>query len=263
MKLARFIFENEISHGIVNGSVITQVQQDFISTPPNKLTLTGVDIPLTKVKLLAPVVPADIFCIGKNYRSHAEEFDSKIPDNPILFIKSGNALNHPDSSIIIPDASHKVDYEAELAVIISRDAKNISRKDALDYVLGYTCANDVSARDCQFSDGQWARAKSFDTFVPLGPWIETDLDPADLAITGVLNGNTMQSSRTSKLIFDIPHLISYLSQSMTLRAGSVLLTGTPEGVGFARKPEVLLKDGDVFEVTVEGIGTLKNQVKVE
>lgn len=261
MKIARFEYDGRVMTGRCEGRELEVIEGDILG---GKWSRTGEIFLMKEVRLLAPIEPTDIFCIGKNYRSHAQEFDSQVPEKPLLFIKSRGSLNNPDSPIILPAcASQQVDFEAELAVVIARDAKNVSREDALDYVLGYTCANDVSARDCQFSDGQWARGKSFDTFVPLGPWIETQLNPADLEITGRLNGQVMQQSRTSQMVFDIPFLISYLSQGMTLRAGSVILTGTPEGVGFARDPKVFLKPGDVYEVTVEGIGTLKNTVQEE
>jgi 2-keto-4-pentenoate hydratase/2-oxohepta-3-ene-1,7-dioic acid hydratase in catechol pathway len=184
-----------------------------------------------------------------------------VPKAPLLFINATSCVIAPNDPIVIPNvAPSQVDYEAELAVVIKKAARRVSEKDALKYVLGYTCGNDVSARDCQTGDGQWARAKSFETFCPLGPWIETDLDPTKLAIRGRLNGQTMQDANTSLMVFSVAFLISYLSQGMTLLPGTVIMTGTPAGVGFARKPPVYLKPGDVFEVDIEGIGVLRNPV---
>lgn len=221
-------------------------------------------------KLLSPLVPADLLCIGLNYRAHAAESNSEIPVNPMLFIKSGNALNHPGDPIPIPRRSSMIDYEAELAVVIGRAAKHVSRERALDYVFGYTCANDVSARDWQrdksLGGGQFARGKSFDGFCPLGPCIVTRdeiPDPNQLKIRCVLNGQVMQDLTTADMIFSVPGLIESLSSTMTLRPGSVILTGTPQGVGFARKPPVWLKPGDSVTVELEKIGKLTNPVSAE
>ncbi len=220
-------------------------------------------------KLLAPVVPPTILCIGLNYRQHAEETGAKIPEHPVLFIKAANALNNPDDPIVIPNiAPGQVDYECELAVVIGKTAKNVPRSEALDYVLGYTCANDVSARRWQKEGGakQWCRGKSFDTFCPLGPCVVTPDDipnPNNLKITTTLNGETMQDSTTSDMIFDVPTLISFLSEGTTLLPGTVILTGTPQGVGFARTPPIFLKDGDQVTIDIEGIGALSNPVQEE
>ena len=220
-------------------------------------------------KLLAPVVPPTILCIGLNYRQHAEETGAKIPEHPVLFIKAANALNNPDDPIVIPNiAPGQVDYECELAVVIGKTAKNVPRSEALDYVLGYTCANDVSARRWQKEGGakQWCRGKSFDTFCPLGPCVVTTDDirnPNNLKITTTLNGETMQDSTTSDMIFDVPTLISFLSEGTTLLPGTVILTGTPQGVGFARTPPIFLKDGDQVTIDIEGIGALSNPVQEE
>lgn len=220
-------------------------------------------------KLLAPVVPPTILCIGLNYRQHAEETGAKIPEHPVLFIKAANALNNPGDPIVIPHiAPGQVDYECELAVVIGKTAKNVPRSEALDYVLGYTCANDVSARRWQKEGGakQWCRGKSFDTFCPLGPCVVTPDDipnPNNLKITTTLNGETMQDSNTSDMIFDVPTLISFLSEGTTLLPGTVILTGTPQGVGFARTPPIFLKDGDQVTIDIEGIGALSNPVQEE
>lgn len=220
--------------------------------------------------LLSPWVPTDILCIGLNYRKHAEESKSPIPQNPMLFIKSGNALNHPGQPIQIPRRSQMIDYEGELAIVIGRDAKHVSRERALDYVLGYTMANDISARDWQrdkaLGGGQFARGKSFDGFCPIGPCIVTADEipnPNALQLITRLNGQVMQDESTADMIFDVPALIQSLSSTMTIRAGSVILTGTPSGVGFARTPPVWLKKGDVIEVEISPIGILSNPVADE
>lgn len=219
-------------------------------------------------KLLAPIVPANILCIGLNYREHAAESGSAIPEHPVLFIKNSAALNNPNDPIELPDNSLKIDYEAELAIVIGKTAKRVSRQRALDHVLGYTCANDVSARDWQRelprSGGQWCRAKSFDGFCPLGPWIITKDEipnPNQLSIKSELNGMVMQDSNTSDMIFDVPTLVESLSSTMTLVAGSVILTGTPPGVGMARKPPVFMKSGDRIVVEIQRIGRLENPVR--
>lgn len=218
-------------------------------------------------KRLAPLQPANLLCIGLNYRKHAAESNSPPPPHPVLFLKNTASVQHPGDPIEIPQKlpSTRVDYECELAVVIGRRCKNVSRTQALDYVLGYTCANDVSARDWQRDGGggQWCQGKSFDTFCPLGPVLVTKDEipnPNDLRIKTVLNGEVMQDWTTSDMIFDIPALIEFLSGSKTLLPGTVILTGTPHGVGFARKPPVWLKPGDTVSVEIEKIGTLTNPV---
>lgn len=220
-------------------------------------------------RLLAPLKPVNILALGLNYRAHAEETGISYPELPILFIKATNSITGPGSPIILPKAGpDEVDYEAELGIIIRSAAKNVSREDSLKHVLGFTCANDVSARDWQIrkQKGQWARGKSFDTFCPVGPWIVTPdelPDPSRLRISLTLNGTLMQESDTSLMIFDIPSIISELSRSMTLMPGTLILTGTPSGVGFTRKPPVFLRAGDVVTVSIEGIGDLTNPVASE
>lgn len=225
------------------------------------------DKPSQMARLLSPVSPAALLCIGLNYRKHAEETGAPLPSHPVLFIKNTRAVQHPEAPILLPRRlpTEEVDYECELAVVIGKDCKNVSREDAFSVVAGYTCANDVSARDWQLrrSGRQWCRAKSFDTFAPLGPCLVTpdELEnPNALAIQTRLNGQVMQSSNTSDMIFDVPALIEFLSADTTLAAGTVILTGTPEGVGMARKPPVWLKPGDVVEVEIEGIGVLRSPV---
>jgi len=216
-------------------------------------------------KLLAPIIPQDILCIGLNYREHAKESNSSIPENPMLFIKASNTLANPFDVIPMPKRTTQVDYECELAVVIGKTAKDVSRADALKYVLGYTCANDVSARDWQreksLGGGQFARGKSFDGFCPLGPWIVTADEipnPNALRLSTTMNGKVMQDHTTGDMIFDVPTLIESLSSTMTLRPGAVILTGTPQGVGFARTPPVWIKSGDRLVIEVERIGKLEN-----
>jgi 2-keto-4-pentenoate hydratase/2-oxohepta-3-ene-1,7-dioic acid hydratase in catechol pathway len=221
-------------------------------------------------KLLAPVAPTAFFCIGLNYRHHAAESKAAIPEFPVLFMKSPAAVQNPNDPIYLPRQlrSDEVDYECELAVVIGRTCKNISRESAFDYVLGYACANDVSARDWQgkWGGSQWCRGKTFDTFAPLGPCLVTRdeiADPNALAIRLDINGEVLQDWSTSDMIFDVPRLIEFLSGSTTLLPGTVILTGTPQGVGFARKPPRWLQAGDVVTVTIENIGSLSNPVADE
>lgn len=225
---------------------------------------------VTGDRIQAPIVPVAILGVGLNYRRHAEESGAKIPEYPVLFSKPLTALQHPGAPILIPTAlpSHEVDYECELAVVIGRRCKNVKRAEALDYVLGYTCANDVSARDWQLKKGggQWVRGKSFDTFCPLGPCLVTTdeiPDPNNLTIRTRLNGKTVQDWVTKDMIFDVPTLIEFLSASTTLLPGTVILTGTPHGVGMAAKPPTWLQPGDSVTVEIEGIGELTNPVSLE
>lgn len=221
-------------------------------------------------KLLAPVEPTAILCIGLNYRHHAEESGAAIPENPVLFMKNPAAVQNPGDPILLPTKlkSDSVDYECELAVVIGRAAKNLNKEDALSYVLGYTCANDVSARDWQKNGGggQWCRGKTFDTFCPLGPVLVTAdeiTDPNALTIKTILNGETVQDWNTNDMIFDVPTLIAFLSAGTTLLPGTVIITGTPHGVGMARKPPLWLKSGDSVTIEIEKIGTLTNPVREE
>lgn len=219
---------------------------------------------LSVEELLAPIELTNIFGIGRNYSAHIAETGAERPERPLVFMKPTSALQHPGQAIEIPTSAPKwVDYEAELAVVIGRIAKNVSEKEAFEYVLGYTAANDVTARDCQKHDGQWPRAKGFDTFCPLGPCLvaATAIDPNDLAVKSRLNGQEMQNSRTSQMLFSPAELVSYLSHQFTLLPGTVILTGTPEGVGYVRQPPALLKPGDEIAVEVEGIGVLRNPVR--
>jgi len=211
------------------------------------------EIPLHMVRLLAPVEPGKIICVGRNYAEHAREQNVEVPEIPILFMKPPSSVIGPGDKIILPPQSRQVEHEGELAVVIGRAGRWIAAEDALKHVLGYTVANDVTARDLQRRDGQWTRGKGFDTFCPLGPWIETDLDPADVLVQTRVNGEMRQMASTREMIFSVEQLIAFISSVMTLQPGDVILTGTPAGIG-------PLLDGDVVEVSVEGIGSLSNPV---
>lgn len=238
-----------------------------INFPEN---IENLEEPIDPQRILTPIVPSAILCVGLNYRQHAEETGAAIPDYPILFMKSPGSLQNPGEPILLPRhlRSDEVDYEAELAVVIGKDCKNIREEQAHEYVLGYTCANDVSARDWQMqrSGRQWCRAKSFDTFCPLGPELVTPEsmgDPQRLRIESRVNGKTLQTSNTRDMIFSVAQIIAFLSGSTTLKAGTVILTGTPEGVGMARRPPIWLHPGDMVEIEIEGIGILRNPVEAE
>ncbi len=264
MKLMRFVSgENSVLRGLYepgNPGVARVVEGDIF----RKIRVTKKNAEVKKI--LAPVDPPNVLALGLNYRSHADEFEASYPDTPILFLKGTNSVMGPGEPIVLPKAGpDEVDYEAELAVVIGKTAKNVSKEKALDYVLGYTCANDVSARDWQVRKqrNQWARGKSFDTFCPLGPCLVTRdeiSDPNKLRVRAILNGKTMQDSTTSYMIFDVASVISDLSRSMTLLPGTVIMTGTPDGVGFTRKPPVFLRQGDVISIIIDGIGELTNPV---
>jgi 2-keto-4-pentenoate hydratase/2-oxohepta-3-ene-1,7-dioic acid hydratase in catechol pathway len=218
------------------------------------IKLTGVRFPLADVRLLAPILPSKVICIGKNYADHAREMGTEPPEEPVIFLKPSTAVSGPGDPIMRPtDLSERVDYEGELAVVIGRLCRQVPAERVAEVIFGYTCANDVTARDLQARDGQWTRAKGFDTFCPLGPWMETGVDPADLQLSTRLNGEIKQESRTSLLMHGVQALVMYVSQVMTLLPGDVLLTGTPAGVGPMGK-------GDQVSVTIEGIGTLSNPV---
>lgn len=221
-------------------------------------------------KLLAPIDPPIIWCVGQNYRRHAAEVNMAVPEFPVIFAKGINAVQHPNEPILIPQHAPtiEVDYECELAVVIGKACKNVSRQNALEYVLGYTCANDVSAREWQLrmGGGQWSRGKSFDTFAPLGPCLvtpESIPNPNALRIQTIINGETLQDWNTDDMIHDVPSLVSFLSQSATLPPGTVICTGTPHGIGMARKPPRWLRPGDEVSIVIEGIGTLTNPVALE
>lgn len=266
MKLFRYLDRSDrIAFGALlpDGSQ-REIEGDIFARPA--ITSRPADVK----QLLAPIQPTQILAIGLNYRRHAEETGAKLPEQPILFFKGLNAVQHPEQPIMLPTRlrSDEVDYECELAVVIGRNCKNVSRQNALDYVAGYTCANDVSARDWQIKRGgsQWCRGKSFDTFCPLGPCLVTTDEipnPSGLAIRTLLNGTAVQDWNTNDLIFDVPALIEFLSGSTTLLAGTVILTGTPHGVGMAQKPPRWLRPGDTVTIEIEKIGRLTNPVMAE
>lgn len=261
MRIARFLSEGRVCLGELKPDGYARILEgDW----PGKLSLT--DQTEKVEKLLAPIVPTDILAIGLNYHDHAVETGAEVPANPMLFIKASNSLANPFDEIVVPANSSEVDYEAELVVVIGKDCRNVPKEKALEYVLGYTCGNDVSARDWQkrkdLNGGQFARGKSFDGFGPIGPVIVTPdeiKDPNDLEIRCVLNGTVMQDSNTKQMIYDVPTIIESLSKTMTIRKGSVIFTGTPSGVGSARKPPVFLKPGDHCVIEIEGIGRLENR----
>lgn len=259
MKIARFEFDGRIRTGVVEGNELRETHGDAFGA----LAPTGATYPLDGVRLLTPVDPPNVICIGRNYAEHAREGGVKPPERPLIFLKATSSIVNPGDAIVIPDeAPDFVDYEGELVIVVKKKAKNVDRAEALDYVLGYTVGNDVSARDCQLKiDQQWARGKSFDTFCPFGPWIETDLDPGALSIKTVVSGETMQDGTTADMIFDCAHLVSYISHSMSLLPGTIIMTGTPSGVGHARNPMRMLRPGDLVAITVSGIGTLSNPVR--
>ena len=215
---------------------------------------TGQSLPLEDSRLLAPCQPSKIVCVGKNYYDHAVEMNEGIPETPIIFIKPSTSVNDPLADIPYPEQTKRLDYEGELAFIVSKTAKNVSRDRARDFILGYTCFNDVTARDIQKGDGQWTRGKGFDGFAPAGPWITDEVNPDDISVLTRLNGKVVQASRTSKLMWDIASLMEFITACMTLLPGDVVATGTPSGIGPMQR-------GDKVEVEIEGIGTLINQVE--
>ena len=250
MRLVRFRHGNRIATGAVEGDYLRPLAGTFFENP----VPTGEDVPLAEVRLLAPIIPSKIVAVGRNYADHAEEMGGAIPDEPVIFLKPSTAVIGPGDLIPYPPASTRVDHEAELAVVVGRLARKVRSEEAGRFILGYTCGNDVTARDLQSKDGQWTRAKGFDGFCPLGPWIETELDPMDLAIECRVNGEPRQAARTSQLAFGPGALIEFVSNVMTLLPGDVILTGTPAGVG-------ALEVGDKVEVEIEGIGVLQNEVR--
>lgn len=248
-KFIRFQQQGKRVWGLLEDDRVIPLQ----GKPPYDLRESGDRLRLTDVRLMAPCEPSKVVAVGLNYRAHAQETGHPIPEEPLLFLKPSTAVIGPGEPIRLPAASQRVDYEAELAVVIGRRASCVPEETALDHVWGYTCLNDVTARDLQAKDGQWTRSKSFDTFCPLGPWIVQGLDPWDLSVEGWLNGELRQRSSTKNLIFPVPRLISFISHIMTLLPGDVIATGTPSGIG-------PLKRGDRFQVRVEGIEVLENPV---
>jgi 2-keto-4-pentenoate hydratase/2-oxohepta-3-ene-1,7-dioic acid hydratase in catechol pathway len=236
--------------------------RDFVLK--NEAALNKIAKPEAETELGPLFTPRNVICIGLNYKDHAAEGGVPLPEKPVVFAKLNGCVVGPNAPIILPPDTQQVDYEAELAVVIGRRCKGASEADALNYVAGYTCMNDVSARDFQFGDNQWVRAKSQDTFGPMGPYLVTSEDipdPQTLPIRCVVNGQVLQNSNTDKMIFGVRYLISFLSRGITLEPGDVISTGTPHGVGFARKPPIFLKAGDEVAVEIDGIGKLSNPVK--
>jgi 2-keto-4-pentenoate hydratase/2-oxohepta-3-ene-1,7-dioic acid hydratase in catechol pathway len=255
MRIVRFKAGNKIGYGILKNNKIQRLVKSPFGGNSNASDLSLADevFPLEKVKLLAPCLPSKVVCLGVNYRPHAQEMGSSLPGQPLIFLKPPTAVIGPEESIVLPRDWKRVDYEAELAIVIGKKAKYVAEAEWQQYVLGYTCFNDVTERVAQKEDGQWTRGKGYDTFAPLGPWIETKLKADDLKLETILNGAVKQSARTSELLFGIPRLISFISAVMTLLPGDVIATGTPSGIG-------ALKSGDVVEIRIEGIGTLRNPV---
>jgi len=253
MKIVRFVKNGVPLHGILKGNVIsTLAENPFLE---GKLIETDDIIPFDEnIKLLPPCEPSKIVAVGLNYKSHAEEMKIPLPDEPIIFLKPSTAVIGHKDYIVLPENFRRVDYECELAVVIGKKAKKVSEKEARDYIFGYTCFNDVTERTNQKKDGQWTRAKGYDTFAPVGPWIETEVDPSSLKIETILNGNVVQSGNTENLIFSVEKLVAFISNVMTLLPGDIIATGTPAGIG-------PIKEGDTVEIRIEHIGTLTNYVK--
>jgi len=249
MRLVRFKYKGKESWGIARDELIKFLK----NSPFTKLELTGQVIPFHKVKLLPPAAPTKIILVGLNYRDHAKELKMSLPRDPIIFLKPPSSLIAHGEKIIYPRMVKRLDYEAELALVISKKARDISAAESSKYILGYTCLNDITARDLQKKDGQWSRAKSFDTFCPVGPWVETEINPDNLRVSCRLNGGLKQDSCTSNFIFPVDYLVAFISRIMTLYPGDIISTGTPKGVG-------RMRPGDKVEVLIEGIGGLKNQV---
>jgi 2-keto-4-pentenoate hydratase/2-oxohepta-3-ene-1,7-dioic acid hydratase in catechol pathway len=252
LRIARFSLGDEVDFGVVDGDEVAPIT----GHPFGPFTFTGYRYPLADVKLLAPVIPSKVVAVGKNYADHAAELGDgpqEAPAAPILFLKPSTSVIGCGEKIVLPASSNRVDFEGELAIVVGRLCKDVPIERVKDVVLGYTIANDVTARDQQQTDKQWMRSKSYDTFCPIGPWLETAIDPSDLAITTALNGEIRQHGTTKDMIFDIPTIVSYVSQVMTLLPGDIILTGTPAGVA-------PMRDGDTVTVTIEGIGSLDNRV---
>jgi len=250
MKIARFVYKGKITWG----EVVNNFVRPFKKDPFGKIERSSSKIPVHKCNLLAPATPSKVVLVGLNYTDHARELKMALPKEPIIFLKPNSSLVGDKDKIIYPKSVTRLDYEAELAVVIGKKAKSISVKNAKKYILGYTCLNDVTARDLQKKDTQWTRAKSFDTFCPLGPWLETDLDPSKIKIKSYLNGTLKQNSSTTKLIFSVYELVSFISNVMTLSPGDIIATGTPSGIG-------RMKRGDTVQIEIEHIGRLTNYVK--
>ncbi len=256
MRIVRFLSQGKKRHGVIDGDLVKGLQGNpfyqFKGSNTNYV-FDGSTYSSGEVMLKPPCLPSKIVCLGLNYRSHAEETKLPIPEVPLIFMKPSTAVIGPGDAIILPQGTKRTDYEGELGIVIGRKAKSVPEEKVSEYILGYTCVNDVSERYNQRDDGQWTRAKGYDTFAPIGPCIETDIIPDDLKIETYLNGDLYQSSRTSDLIFGISRIVNFISGVMTLLPGDVIATGTPSGIG-------RINDGDTIEISIEGIGILRNVV---
>ncbi|GAB3674431.1 fumarylacetoacetate hydrolase family protein [Zhihengliuella somnathii] len=252
MRIARFVVDADPQYGVVDGDQIVGIAGDpfYQGIQP-----TGNKYALDDVRLVAPIIPrSKVICFGRTYAEHAKELGNEVPASPLMFLKPNTAITGPGDPVTLPSFSEEISFEAELAVVIGRICKDVPAEKVSEVVFGYTCANDLTARDAQRTDGQWARAKGWDGSCPIGPWIETDLDPEDVSVVGRLDGETVQDGTTADMIWTAAELVAYASQAFTLLPGDVILTGTPAGVG-------LIREGQRFEVEIEGIGTLANQFR--
>ena len=253
MRIIRFLDQDGSPRfGWVTGDEVGVI----VGTPYESFRRSVTQMKLADVRLLAPVEPSKIVCVGRNYAAHAAELNNELPDQPLIFLKPPSTLIGPGETILLPPQSQRVEHEGELAVVISKTCRWVSPEEALEHVLGYTVANDVTARDLQRRDKQWTRGKGFDTFCPVGPWIETEFDPADAVITTLVNGELRQMGSTRDMVFRVRQLIAYVTSFMTLEPGDLLLTGTPSGVG-------PLEDGDEVEVSIEKLGAISNPVRAD
>lgn len=259
MRICRFALEDEIAYGVVHGADESgEITDETVVAvveghPLGDLSPDGRILPIVDVRLLAPVIPSKVVAVGRNYAAHASELGNEVPREPMIFLKPSSSVIGPGEAIVLPWQSQQVEHEAELAVVIGRLCRDVPAAQAEDVIWGYTCANDVTARDLQRSDGQWSRAKGFDTFCPLGPWVDTDLRVADSSIRCTVNGHVRQQAELTEMIFDVPALIEAVSSVMTLVPGDVILTGTPAGVG-------PLHEADAVTVWIDGLGSLRNRV---
>ena len=255
MKFIRFIYKNDVKSGIIKDSQIYEIDhgdnKELLDIDFNRDIISGKSYNYNEIKIIEPTKPSILVCIGLNYKEHGEELEMELPEEPKIFLKPETSVIAHEDPIIYPQMSNQVDYEGELAVVIGRKCKDVDIEEAKNYIFGYTIVNDVTARDLQAKDGQWTRAKSFDTFAPIGPCIETDLNPLDQKIETKVNGKIKQYSNTKNMIFNVYQLLSFISNIMTLNSGDVISTGTPKCVGE-------IKPNDTVEITIENIGTLKN-----
>lgn len=249
MKYVKLLRDGKGVWGVLQGDLV----RTLTKPPFEELCYDGETLPLEACRLLAPCEATKIVCVGKNYYDHAVEMGEGVPDKPILFLKAPNTLNHPEGTVHAPAFVERLDYEGELAFVIRRRAKNVKEECFADYILGYTCLNDVTARDVQKGDGQWTRGKSMDGFAPIGPVVTDEVDPAGLEIETRLNGEVVQQGNTSQFMTAVPQLLAFITASMTLEPGDVVTTGTPAGIG-------AMVPGDTVEVTIQGIGTLRNHI---